>query len=185
MVFQNVVTGGMNCTPRNSASHLAQIGKPVLLERTACVNPCSGFVLQLVLEWAKEMELVGRNVADVDAAKPPIAIHAEAKGLLIEEVQRLLTATSDDRFDPLWRFDLATALRRGEIIQLHWTDIDLAARKMLVRASASYAFGEVTVKPPKSGRIRAIELSDLALAALKSGKVQRAKDKLRGEGCVR
>jgi integrase len=115
----------------------------------------------------------------ISTAKPPKAIRPEATGLLIEEAQRLVAATRDDRFGPLWQFDLAVALRRDEIIQLRWSDIDLAARKMIIRASATYAFGEVTVKRPKNGRIRSVELSDLAIAALRMAKVEKAKDELR------
>lgn len=137
-------------------------------------------LLHGVLAWAQRMELAGRNVADI--ATPPKGNRREAKALSIEEAQALLARTQDHRLGPLFTFALATGLRRGEIVALRWEAIDLDAATAAVRLSASYAFGAVSEKTPKSGKSRTVALSPLAVEALRVQKVRQAEHRLAAGG---
>ena len=57
-----------------------------------------------------------------------------------------------------------TGLRRGELIALHWRDVDFTGS--LLRVRASYAAGALTA--PKSGKVRSVPLApDVAKALAK------------------
>jgi integrase len=59
---------------------------------------------------------------------------------------------------------LKTGLRVGELLALHWQDVDLVAGHLIVRRT----LWNGQEGPPKGGRNRKVSLSDLALAALKA-----------------
>ena len=59
---------------------------------------------------------------------------------------------------------LKTGLRLGELLALRWQDVDLVARKLMVRHSV----WKGTLTTPKSGRFREIPLSAQLTAVLKS-----------------
>jgi integrase len=42
-----------------------------------------------------------------------------------DETRRFLDATRDDRLHALWRIALMCGLRRGELLRLRWSDVDL------------------------------------------------------------
>jgi integrase len=54
-------------------------------------------------------------------------------------------------------------LRRGELVALHWRDVDFTGRKLVVRRSLS---GDTEVKSTKSRRVREVPLPDQAAVAL-------------------
>ena len=64
-----------------------------------------------------------------------------------------------DYLQPMVLLTLNTGLRRGEVLQLRWTDIDLLQRKLVVRGDNA-----------KSGRARYVPLNDEALRTLKQWK---------------
>jgi integrase len=55
-----------------------------------------------------------------------------------------------------------TGLRMGELLALHWRDVDFAGST--IRARASYAAGRLTT--PKSGRVRAVPMAPDVAAAI-------------------
>ncbi|HEX3199674.1 MAG TPA: tyrosine-type recombinase/integrase [Propionibacteriaceae bacterium] len=77
-------------------------------------------------------------------------------------------------------FELAidTGLRRGEIIGLHWSDVDLAARQIVVRYNRVTVDGHVqeTTTKTRSGRRTAL-LSDRGVAALLTWKLRQETDR--------
>ncbi len=79
------------------------------------------------------------------------------------EADRLLAAA-----DPAWRtlilVALRTGLRRGELMALRWEDVDLVARRLVVRRNL--VRGKFTT--PKSGRSRTVDLSEHVVSALKA-----------------
>jgi integrase len=138
-----------------------------------------GHVAQLVrtaLAWGVRMELAGRNVALL--VDPPKAERSDAAALSVDEVQRLLEATVNARLGPLFAFALATGMRRGEIAALRWEAVDMQAESVVVNVSASWAYGTVTDKSPKSGRTRRVSLSAMAVEALRVQKVRQAEHRL-------
>jgi integrase len=83
--------------------------------------------------------------------------------LTFEEGERLINGT-----DPEWRtmvlLALNTGLRRGELLALHWEDVDLVAGRLMVRRNVWRGhYGT-----PKGGRTREVPLNERILAALKA-----------------
>jgi integrase len=80
-----------------------------------------------------------------------------------EEADRLLAAT-EPACRTLVLVALRTGLRRGELMALRWEDVDLVARRLVVRRN--YVRGKFTT--PKSGRFRTVDLSEQVVSALKA-----------------
>jgi integrase len=77
------------------------------------------------------------------------------------EEERLLAACDSDGnrlLGSIVRFAIATAMRQGEIVGLHWSDVDLKRRTAVVRGLA----GTVT----KNGEIREVPLRSTAIEVL-------------------
>jgi integrase len=55
------------------------------------------------------------------------------------QVHRFLEATQEDRLHALWRVALLRGLRRGELLALRWSDVDLDTRTLHLRAGKTEA----------------------------------------------
>jgi len=83
-----------------------------------------------------------------------------------DQVEHFLAVTADDDLHVLWRLALATGMRRGELLGLTWTDIDLGAPQLRVARSWSVANGHPQLKPTKTGRSRVLHLDRRTAEAL-------------------
>ena len=88
-----------------------------------------------------------RNVARL--VKPPEYITAERDTWSKAEVRTFLRATADDRLHAAWQLSLY-GLRRGEVLGLRWSDIDLKARTLTVNQGRVLVDCKVRIEPPKS-----------------------------------
>jgi integrase len=84
-----------------------------------------------------------------------------------EHVAAFLERCGHHRLGALFELAVYTGLRRGEITGLHWSDIDLAGRTIVVRHNRVSVEGRVedTTTKTRSGR-RTVPLSDAGVAAL-------------------
>lgn len=82
------------------------------------------------------------------------------------QVRAFLDATRDDPLHDLWQLALVTGLRRGELLALRWTDLDLARRTLTVRHALTVVGGVQRLKPPKTSRIRTLHLDAVTVARL-------------------
>ena len=73
----------------------------------------------------------------------------------IAELPDLSARMFADYLQPMTLLTLNTGLRRGEALQLRWTDVDLVQRKIVIRGDNA-----------KSGRTRYVPLNDEALSTL-------------------
>ncbi len=65
----------------------------------------------------------------------------------------------------------ATGLRRGELLALRWSDVDLAGGRLSVRRSLERVGGEIRTKEPKTARSRrTVALPTFAITALRTRK---------------
>jgi integrase len=123
-------------------------------------------VLRTAIRDAVKMRLLAVN--PLDAVSRPRAPRPEIQALDAEQTRALLAAAEGDPMEALYVLAVATGLRLGELVGLHWGDIDLAAGALHVRRSAVVgAKGAVTFAEPKTSRSRRkVDVPAVAIAAL-------------------
>ena len=104
--------------------------------------------LHAALDKAVEEKLIFHNPAD--SCKLPPAKSREMKVLAPEEIQRLLIQAKEDGCYELLLLELATGLRRGEILALQWDDLNFRTGALRVERQVHRVKGELVVSPPKT-----------------------------------
>jgi integrase len=105
-----------------------------------------------------------RNVAKL--VKPPEHTPRERETWSKAEVKKFLGRAARDRLHAAWRLSLY-GLRRGEVLGLRWSDIDLKAKTLTVNQARVLVEYKVRIEEPKSrnGK-RTLPLDDELVAAL-------------------
>jgi len=120
--------------------------------------------LSAALEMAVQEGLLIRNVARL--VEPPAHVQRERQTWSKAEVKRFLVKASGDRLHAAWRLSLY-GLRRGEVLGLRWSDIDLKAKTLTVRQARVLVNYQVRIEDPKSRNgHRTLPLDDALVAAL-------------------
>jgi len=134
-------------------------------------------VLRNALQNAVREELISRNVAKLVQVETPD--YEVGQGLSIVQAQRLLETVKPTRWHSLYVLALMLGLRRGEILGLRWSDIDLRASRLTVRQNLVRAGGELRVQAPKTRRSRrTLPLPPPVVAALQQQRVRQAEERL-------
>jgi len=120
--------------------------------------------LKAALEMAVLEGKLVRNVAKL--VEPPEHTQRERATWSKAEVKKFLAKASRDRLHAAWRLSLY-GLRRGEVLGLRWSDIDLKAKTLTVRQARVLVEYRVRIEDPKSrnGK-RTLPLDDELVAAL-------------------
>lgn len=92
----------------------------------------------------------------------PVRITGDIDVFSPEEVWALVRAAATKQDGAIFLTAAFTGLRRGELIALHWRDVDFTGSVLRVRAS--YAGGALTA--PKSGKVRSVPLAPEVAQAL-------------------
>jgi integrase len=116
-------------------------------------------VVNKMLHDAERKGLVTRNVARL--ANPPSLTTARSKGPEMrvwtpDELTSFLASIEGNRNEALFRLLAMTGMRRGEVVALRWSDVDLAHHRLTVNQSASVIRGEEVVDTPKTRRSRRV-----------------------------
>jgi integrase len=102
---------------------------------------------------------VVRNVAD--AADPPKPRTPEMQVWSPDQLRAFLNHVQADRLCAAWLLAVTTGMRRGEILGLRWSDLDLEAGRVAVRRPrivVDYRAGLGAAMPPGAEpRARACE----------------------------
>jgi len=95
-----------------------------------------------------------------------------------EQVAHFLDAAEDDRLHALFHLVAMTGLRRGEVIGLRWSDVDLEQGSLHVAQAAVQFGGRVVIGPPKtrSGR-RLVPLDALTVQVLRDHQRRQQQDR--------
>jgi integrase len=127
------------------------------------------------------------TVNPILAVNPPARDDSvERTAWTADEVRRFLQVASTDRLGAIWRLALATGCRRGEIVGLQWTDVDLdgcsvtIARQGLVRPR-SVGLDEHRLyirETTKSRRVRRVRFDQATAVALRGWKARQAEERL-------
>jgi integrase len=117
-------------------------------------------------DYAVSIGLLARNVCDVVSL--PRLEKYEARSLTLEQVQQLLSAAKGHRVEALWVLVLVTGMRRGELLGLKWSDINLGTGVISVQRSQVNVKGGIIESKPKSSKgYRSILLPSFAVDALR------------------
>ena len=117
------------------------------------------------LEKAVAEKLIRQNPAI--GCKLPPKKSSEVKILSPEAMQKLLYQAQIEGFYEMFMLDLATGLRRGEVVGLQWKDIDFENGTLSVTRQVRYVKGELKIEPPKTkASERSIMLSPPVLEML-------------------
>ncbi|MEU4124275.1 site-specific integrase [Streptomyces virginiae] len=159
--------------PHLGSKRLETLGVPdvrrmvaaVTAQASAATAKESHRVLRSALTAANREELISRNVVMLVPA--PRVVQRELKPWDLDETLTFLEAS---RRDPLYAaFVLAVALglRRGEILGLRWSDIDLDRRTLTVRNQIQRVQKELYADTTKNRRSRVIPLPRMCVAPLR------------------
>ena len=100
------------------------------------------------LDKAVMEKLIRQNPAI--GCKLPSKKSAEIKILTPEAMQKLLFQAQIEGFYEMFMLDLATGLRRGEIVGLQWKDIDFEAGTLSITKQIRYVKKKLVIAPPKT-----------------------------------
>ncbi|KAJ1684297.1 hypothetical protein LUZ63_020590 [Rhynchospora breviuscula] len=119
-------------------------------------------------------------VSPVVRVKRPRAEKTEALSLDPVQVSRFLVGAQGLRYrDPL-RVILGTGVRRGEVLALRWSDLDLERAEARVTGSLVRDHGRLVVSRPKTNRSRrVIALSPAVIRVLGAVRAAQAAERLR------
>lgn len=141
-------------------------------ETTAATAKESHRVLRSALSSACREELITRNVAKL--VEPPRTDNRELKPWTLDETLDFLTASRKDPLYAAFVLAIAMGLRRGEIVGLRWSDLDLDNRVLHVRQQTQRRRGVLYDDDPKSRRRRVVPLPDLCIAPLRWHRMRQA-----------
>lgn len=122
-------------------------------------------ILRTALTAACREELITRNAAALVPA--PRVAPRELNLWSMDETLTFLEAARSDPLYPAFVLAVALGLRRGEVLGLHWRDIDLDRRTLTVRTTLHRGSTELYEDTTKNRRARTIPLPLMCVAPLR------------------
>jgi integrase len=150
-------------------------------------------LLRATLNWAVSVDYAETNVArKVTAEDLPKALKPENAVLNETELRKLLaeaqrpskravkrgTLSSHPWFYPAVTFAAYTGARRGEVLAVKWSDLDVDAGTVTIRESLSEPRSGLAFKRPKNGKVRTITIGTELAAILHTHKATQAEEQL-------
>lgn len=130
-------------------------------------------LIRKALQDAVKWQLIARNPAD--SVEPPRAVKLEMKVLEASYVKQLLELIRDSVYYMPTLLAVTTGLRRGEILGLQWSDIDLETGVLMVRRSLEQTRAGLSFKEPKTSKSRrVVALPEMTITALQRHKEEQA-----------
>lgn len=118
-------------------------------------------------------------VNPADAADQPRKQTPEMKVWTAEQLRAFVDHSADDRLGAVWRLFAFTGMRRGEVVGLRWTDVDLTAKRLTIRQTITMAGDRPEVGTPKtSAGARTISLDPDTVAVLKRWRKSQTEERL-------
>jgi integrase len=134
-------------------------------------------VIHKALKDAVGWDLLARNPADL--ANPPRVSRQEARAWDSELLSRFLDYVRDHRLGPAFRLTAMTGMRRGEILGLRWSDINLATGRLSVQRSRLSVAYEIVESEPKTAKSRrSIALDSVTVSELKKHRKRQLEERL-------
>ena len=122
-------------------------------------------VISSAMDFAKDQKLISSN--PTDGCVLPKLEHKEMKTLPVEQLTSFLREDKESGVFELYYIELATGLRRDDLLGLKWEDIDLAQDSLRVQRQIARINGEVIEGPLKTkNAYRTLPLSADAVGVL-------------------
>jgi len=150
-------------------------------------------LLRATLNWAVSFDYAETNVArKVTSEDLPKALKPENTVLNETELRALLaeaqrpsgravkrgTLSSQPWFYPAVAFAAHTGTRRGEVLAVKWSDVDLNEGAVTIRESLSEPRSGLVFKRPKNGKVRTVTIGAELTAILHVHKAKQAEERL-------
>ena len=131
------------------------------------------------LKTAVKRGLVARNVCDL-VSRPSLSRH-KVVPLTEEQARRLLDVVSGQMLEGLITLALSTGMREGELLALHWGDINLDDASLQVQHTIQRISGHglIESEAKKLGRRRKIMLPAFVAESLKRHRVQQLEQRIK------
>jgi len=136
-------------------------------------------VLFQALKQAVRWQMIIRNPCEaVDPPRPP---RREVPHLTQEDLAILLKAARPSHFYPAILLAATTGLRRGEVLALRWSDVDLDGASLAVNLSLEETRKDgIRTKAPKTAKSRrTISLPAITVEELRRHKAQQGEERLK------
>ena len=105
-------------------------------------------IIASAMKLAREQKLIATDPTD-GCALPKVE-HKEMKTLPVEQLASFLREAKESGVFELYYVELATGLRRGELLGLKWEDLDLERGDLRVKRQIARINGEVAEAPLKT-----------------------------------
>lgn len=123
-------------------------------------------VISSAMDFAKSQKLI--TVNPTDGCALPKLEHQEMKTLPVEQLTSFLREARESGVFEMYYIELATGLRRGELLGLKWEDVDLKNGSLRVQRQVARINGEIVEAPLKTkNSYRTLPLSADAVEVLK------------------
>jgi integrase len=133
-------------TPTAIQSWLGEFGRTRTSEKVL-------MVMRAILSRAVKRGRIEHNPA-VDVERPTVRYSGDLDIYTREEIDALMRAAASEQDAAIFLTAALTGLRRGELVGLHWRDIDFTQEAIRVRRN--YSHGQVAT--PKSGKVRTVPM---------------------------
>ena len=136
-------------------------------------------ILHKALDQAVKWQLLFRKPTDF--VQPPRAIHKPMTALDEEQTAALLKSVRSTRLYLPTALAVSTGMRRGEILGLHWAEVDLERAQLRVAYTLEQTKAKgLNFKPPKTPKSRRqIALPQIIVQILKAHRREQNANKLR------
>jgi integrase len=122
-------------------------------------------VFHAALQGALRLNLVIRHVSDL--VDPPRMTRRKLTTLNEQQAQKLVASVAGTRWEALYVLALTTGMRKGELLALHWSDINLVDGSLQINSTLFFYDGLPYFSEPKTAHSRRqIALGRCAVGAL-------------------
>src|SRR5215472_5139101 len=123
-------------------------------------------------------ELIASN--PVERAKRPRAqAHEPGTVWTVAQLRLFLETARQHRLFAFFHLAAYTGARRGELLNLQWSAVDLDGKKITITGSTAVIGGKRVTGTTKSGRTRVVTIDDATVAVLRQHRADQASDQLR------
>ena len=134
-------------------------------------------VLNRAYKDAVRWDLIAQN--PISIAIKPSKRSKEMNAWEPNELGLFISATSNERLGAVWHLAAVSGMRRGELLGLTWSDIDLDKRQVTIRNTRVRAGNATIDESPKSRKSRrTITLDERTTKNLKRWKITQSQERL-------